>query len=173
MAIAIVALKARDQHERPLRADDAHDVAQHVLASPLDERFLEPLREAVVDDRGEVLLIDAVVLVGAEQFFGANQPEAVEQLRSDRVVAGLAAIERQQRDARALAAAQHREQSSVLVVRMRGGVHDARDRLQLQQLLPRAGGASILGKRIGAAQRDGESGDDDQEREASQDARHA
>ena len=45
-------------------------------------------------------------------------------------------------DARALAAAQLRQQAAVLVVRMRRRVHRARRRLQLEQLLPGAGRAA-------------------------------
>ena len=67
-----------------------------VLAAPLLERFVEPLREAVVDHRREVLLVDAVVPVGQQQFLGADQAERIEQLRADRVVAAFAAVERQQ-----------------------------------------------------------------------------
>ena len=58
-----------------------------------------------------------------------------------------AASERQQRHARAVAAAQQREHPAVLVVGMRGRVHDARGRLQLEELLPGAGGARVLRQR--------------------------
>jgi hypothetical protein len=40
--------------------------------------------------------IDAVILVGAKQFFGANQAERIEELRADGVVARFAAGQRQQ-----------------------------------------------------------------------------
>src|SRR5262249_42960588 len=44
MAVALVALKPRDDHNRPLGADDADDVAQDIFAAPLAQRLLEPLR---------------------------------------------------------------------------------------------------------------------------------
>ena len=112
------------------------------------ERLLEPLREAVVDRRREVLTIEAVVAPRHQQLLGADQADGVEQLRADRVVARLAAIQRQQRDARAAAAAQLRQHPAMLVVWMRGGVHRARRRLQLEQPLPRAGRALVLRQRL-------------------------
>src|SRR5262249_56458185 len=70
MAVARVALEACDHDERSIDADDADDVAEDVLAAPLHQRFLEPLREAVVDHRREVLSIETVVLSRLQQFFG-------------------------------------------------------------------------------------------------------
>jgi hypothetical protein len=87
VTVALVALEPRNQHERAIPADDAHDVAQHRLAPPLLERLVEAFREAVVDDRREVLPIQAVVAAGHLQFLGANQSDRVEELGSDRVVA--------------------------------------------------------------------------------------
>src|SRR5262249_48073229 len=72
VAVALVPLEPRDEHQRPLHADDADDVAEDVLASPFHERLLEALRESVIDRGGEVLLIDAVVLVRGEQFLGPD-----------------------------------------------------------------------------------------------------
>ena len=142
--VAFVALEASDQHERPLDPDHAHDIAQHILTSPLVECFLEALREPVIDHGREVLLVDAVVLVGAEQFFGSYESQRIEEFGSDRIVSRLAAIQRQQRNPSAFSAAQHGEQAAMLVVGVRGRMHDARDRAQLQQLLPRACRAAIL-----------------------------
>ena len=133
---------------------------KHVLAAPLLERFVEALREPVVDHRREVLLVDAVVLVGGQQFVGADQPERVEQLRADRVVAALAAIERQQRHARAVAAAQLRQDAAVLVIRMRRDVHHAGRGLEFLDLLPCAGRAGVLGDRL--RRQRGERGTDDE-----------
>ena len=125
VAVALVSLEPRDEHERPLGADDADDVAEDVFLAPLLQRLVETLGESVIDHRAEVLPIDAVVPVRDQQFLGPDQPEAIEQLGADRVVAGLAARQREQRDSRALAAAQHRQHAAMLVVGMRGGVHRA------------------------------------------------
>jgi len=90
-----------------------------------------------------VLLVDAVMPIGVEELFGANQSERVEQLRTDCIVARLAAIERQQRQPRAIPAAQLRQDTAVLIIRMRRDMHHARRGLQLQQLLPRLGRAIL------------------------------
>ena len=147
VAVALVTLKTRDQDERPFHADDADDIAQHVLAPPLVERFIESFRETVVDHAGEVLRVDAVVLIGAEKLLGANQPKPVEELGAERVVAGLTAVERHSDTRAPNPTAQPRQQTPMLVVWMRGGVHHAGDRAQLQQLLPGAGGAGVLRQR--------------------------
>jgi hypothetical protein len=165
VAVALVALEARDQHHRPLGADHAHHVAQHVLLAPLLERLLEALGEAVVHDRREVLLVDAVVTVGVEQLLGADQAQAVEQLRADRVVAGLAAVQRQQRHARAPAAREQRQHPAVLVVRVRGGVHRAGRRLQLEQLLP-GPRSPLVGRQLLRGCARGERGREDRELES-------
>ena len=52
VAVALVALEPRDEHEAADRVRMiADDVAQDVFASPLVERLVEPLREAIVDRR--------------------------------------------------------------------------------------------------------------------------
>ena len=66
---------------RSMRITRDH-VAQHVLPAPLVERLVQPLRESVVDDRREVLLIHAVVAVGGQQLLGPDQAQGIEQLRS-------------------------------------------------------------------------------------------
>ena len=136
VAVALIALKARDQHQRPLEANDVDDVAKDVVPAPFVERFVEPLREAVVDDGREVLSIDAVVAVRDEQFLGPDQADGVEEFRADGVVPRFAAVQREQRHPGAEPAAQHRQHTAVLVVGVRGRVHRARGGLNLQQLLP-------------------------------------
>src|SRR5690349_24497147 len=119
VTIALVPLESRDDHERAFGANDTNDVAEDVLAAPLHQRFLEALGKAVIDRGGEVLRVDPVILVGAAELLGANEAERVEQLGADRVVARLAASQREQRDARAVAATQLRQHTAVLVVGMR------------------------------------------------------
>src|SRR5204862_5957496 len=148
VAVAIVALEARDHDERALRADDADHVAQDLLAAPFHQRLLQPFREAVVDHAGEVLPVDAVVLVRAQELLGPNQAQRIEQLRADRVVARLAARQREQRYTRTIAAAEHRQHAALFVVGVRGRVEHARGGAQLEQLLPGAGGAPILRQRL-------------------------
>ncbi len=163
VTVALVALKPRDDDERTIHPDDPHDVAQDILAAPLHERFLEPLREAVIDGGGEVLPIEAIVAAGHQELLGPDQSDRVEELRPNSVVARLAARQRQQRDARASPPAQLRQHAAVLVVGVRGRVHRARGRLQFQELLPGAGRALVGGQRIGRAHEwgRGECGSDD------------
>ena len=61
MAVALIALEPGDQHERPVPADNADNVAQHGFTPPFFDRLLEALREPVIDHRREVLTIEAVV----------------------------------------------------------------------------------------------------------------
>ncbi len=95
VAVPIVPLEPRNQDERPVPPDYPHNLAQKVLPAPLVECFIQPFRKSVVDEVGEVLAVDAVIAIGNQQFLGANQPKSVEQLRTNRVVSGLAARQRQ------------------------------------------------------------------------------
>jgi hypothetical protein len=78
VSVAVVPLEPGDQHERPFGSNNAHHVPQHVLATPFKQCLFEPLREAVIDHARKVLLIDAVVLIGAQQLLGADQTERIE-----------------------------------------------------------------------------------------------
>ena len=144
MAVAFVPLEAREQHPRPRHADDADDVAHGRFGAPLVERFVEALRETVVHDGREVLLVDPVVLVRRQQFVRADEREPVEELRADRVVAALSARERHERDACAVPATEHRKHSGVLVIRVRSGVEHAGRGADLENLLPCSGCAAVL-----------------------------
>ena len=143
VAVAIGALESRQDDRRPLHADDADHVAKYRFPSPLADRFFERLGETVIDKGRKVLLVDSVVLAGDEEFFSPDQPERVEQLRPDGVVTRLAAVERQQRHARAVVAAQLRQHAAMLVIGMRGDVHHAHGGPELLHLRPRLGGAIL------------------------------
>ena len=93
----------------------------------------------------KVLPIDTEVLISCEQLVRPNERESFEQLRSDRVVAALAAVQRHQHDACAILAAQSREDTAVLVIRMSRAVQHARGRAEFLDLLPRAGCPRVLG----------------------------
>ena len=147
VSVARVSLEARDQHQRAVHAHDPNHLAQDVLLAPFLQGFVEPLGEAVIDDAREVLVVDAIVAVGQEQLLGADEAEAVEQLGADRVVSRLSPVEREQGRPRAQAPADPGQDPAVLVVRMSGGMHRARRRPQLQELLPGAGGATVGAER--------------------------
>jgi hypothetical protein len=144
VAVSRVALKTRDQDERPVDANHTHDIAQDRFLSPFFERLVEAFREPVVRNRREVLRVDAVVAIGGNQFVGTDQAERVEQLRPDRVVARFATGQGEQRHAGTVTPAEHRQHTAMLVVWMGSGVHRARCRAQLQDSLPRTGRAVVL-----------------------------
>src|SRR5215470_9272037 len=73
-----------------------------------------------------------------QQLLGANHAERVEQLRADDVLAALAAVQRNVRDARMIAARRLRNERRVLVIGMRAGVQYAGCRLQPLQDLRQA-----------------------------------
>ena len=145
-----VPLKPRDDDHRAIGSNDANHVPKHVLAAPLLERLVEALGESIVGDARE-MLVDAVVAIGDEQFLGADEAERVEELRANRVVARFAARQGQEGHARAQAATEHRQHPAVLIVWVSGGVHGARGRLQLAQLLPDAGSAPVRRRPLLAA----------------------
>ncbi len=161
MAVARVALKTRDEHERPIHPDDPDDVAKDVLLAPFLECFVQAFGETVVGDGREVLIADAVICVRVEQLLGANQTQAVEQLRTDRVVARFAARQRQQRHADAVAPAEHRQHAAVFIVGMRRRVERARRRLQFHELLPETGGTFIYRERRRRGEKRGDGGRQD------------
>ena len=132
VAVPFVALEARDDDEGPGHPNHPHEVAQDGLPTPLVQRFLEPLRVAVVGGRGEILLVDAVVLIGQQQLLGPDETEAIEELGADGVVPALAAVQRHERDPNPVPPAQHRQDAAVLVVRVGCRVKGAGGRLQLE-----------------------------------------
>ena len=143
VTIADIALPARHDDQRPLSPDDAHHVTDHVLASPLLDRLLQTLREAIVDDGREVLLVHAVVAIRQPELLGSNEPQGVEQLGTERVVSGFAAVEGQQSRSRTGSMTHHGEHATLLVVRMRGRVHQAGGRGQLAQRQGDTGDSAI------------------------------
>ena len=143
MSVPRAALPTGDDYERPESPDRAHHVAQQLFAIPLGQRLVQPLREPVVGDLGEVLLVEAVVLPGPREFVRPDQAEGVEQLGADRVVACLTTVDSEQPGSGATPTAQHRQHAALLVIGMRGGVEEAGRGLQLEDLLPRARRALI------------------------------
>jgi hypothetical protein len=172
VSVARAALPARDDHQRAELADRPHHVARERVAIPLAERLVHALGEAVIGDAGVVLRVEAVVLPRARELVGADEPQRIEQLWPDGVVAGLATIEREQPHPRAPPPARHRQQPALLVVWMRGGVKQAGRRLQLEDLLPRTGRTLIDRERrqcrVGGVERDS-----DDERQQHGEAAHA
>ncbi len=100
----------------------------------LGSGFFDRFCKSEVERRGEEL-VTAVERPRLQQLLGANHAERVEQLEADDVLSALAAIERQIRTARVIAARDAHNQRRVFVIRMRAGVHQARGGLQSLQHL--------------------------------------
>ena len=133
----------RIDHERPEHANHAHHVAEDLALVPARGGFVAPLREAEVECAREELLA-AVQTTGLQQLLGADDAERIEQLAADDVLPALAAIERQIRDARVIAAGCARQKRRVFIVGMRAGVQHAGRRLQSLQQLHQAGRAGVV-----------------------------
>ena len=109
------------------------------FAGRLGARF----REAVVERVAEELL-GAVEAPRLQQLLGADHAKRVEQLGPDDVLAALAAIERQVRDPRMIAARGPRNERRILIVGVGAGVEHACGRLQALEHLREAGGAHVV-----------------------------
>ncbi len=90
LAAALALERQGEDHVGAEGADDAHDVAERLLAAPLREGLLHAEGEAELVGAAEVLL-DPVVAVDRRQLPGAQHAERLEQLGPDRVLAALAA----------------------------------------------------------------------------------
>ena len=64
VSVAHRAVEPRDDDQGPVEPDDAHHLAQHRFAVPTAHRLVERLGIAIVDGRGEVLVVEAVVATG-------------------------------------------------------------------------------------------------------------
>ena len=85
VAVLRAAVEAGDERQRAVDANDPDDIPQNVLFAPLPERLFQILGVAVVDQSGEILVVETVVAVGNEEFLGADQAQPVEQLGADGV----------------------------------------------------------------------------------------
>ena len=112
---------------------------------PLGDRLGLGLREPIVDHASPVL-VDAVIASGSQQLFGSHQSQAVEIVRRHHVGAAFAAIQRQQRHPRALAARFVGQHAAVLIVGVRGDHDQAGARVQLLQALPKRRRTSVDGQ---------------------------
>ncbi len=136
-------VKTRHDRERAIEADHAHHVLQDGLAVPAPERLLDGLRVAVVEGGREVEVVKAVVAPREDEFAGADQAQAVEELGADRVGARFAAVEAEQGGAGAPAAAGQGEHAGVLVVGVGGDVQDAGRGGELADPVPGARRAAV------------------------------
>ena len=118
-------------------------VAERVALAPLHRGFRARLREAVVERAAEELFA-AVEAPRLQQLLGADDAERVEELGADDVLPALAAIQRDVRDARVIAARRPRDERRILIVGVGAGVKHAGRRLQALQDLRQAGRAHVV-----------------------------
>src|SRR5581483_7390501 len=93
-------------------------------------------------DAGPVL-VDAVIAAGGEEFFGSHEAQGIEVVRRHHVRAAFAAVEREQRDARALTARFVGEHAAVLVVGVRGEHDQTGPGMKFFETLPKSGRTAI------------------------------
>ena len=108
---------------RPRRSNEPDEVADDFIAAPLFERLFDAERIAEVHRAREVLL-PAVEAMHGEQFLGAQHAERLEELRADLVLAAVTARGADEHGPQSLAVTEHRQQRVVLVVGMRGRLHE-------------------------------------------------
>jgi hypothetical protein len=94
-------------------------------------------------DGREVLLVEAVVAPRQLELRGPNQAKAIEQLGAKRIVAGFAAVQRQQCGPGAIVPPDPRQHRALFVVRVRRRLEQTGGGAQLEQALPRAARGAI------------------------------
>ena len=107
-----------------LAADCEDSVVKDAVVAPFCEGFLLCFGEAEVD-LGAPVLLDAVILIGLEEFVGADEAEGVVRVGGHGVLAAFAAGEGEQRGADAEAAGDISEQRAVFVVGVGDDDHEA------------------------------------------------
>ena len=147
LAAAVAAAEEAGNDVGPQRADVADVVADDLVVPPLLDRFLDAEGEPEVHGAGEVLL-RAVEAVHREELLGAEHAQRREELRTNLVLAAVAAGRGDEHRPHALAVPEQRQQPVVLVVGMRVGLHVGADRGELAQLEPQRGLAGQLADRL-------------------------
>ena len=101
--------------ERARHADDAYHIREHAVVSPLVESLFLRFREAIVaDPRPE--LLSAVITIGGQKLFRANQAQSIKVVRGHHVGATFSAVQCQQDDAASLSARLVSQHATVLIV---------------------------------------------------------
>src|SRR5262245_15179532 len=139
--------RKRDHDVRSNGAEHADEVPEDLLLSPFLERLLDAEGVAELVGAREILL-DAVHAVHRHELFRAQDSDRLEELGSDLVLSAVSPGRREERRAVPTAPAQEDEETVVLVVRMRGGMKEARSRGELSELEREADAAAVLGDRL-------------------------
>ncbi len=146
--VALGSGEARNQHVGPKGSDHAHHVAEgDVVSAPFLEGFFGTFRIAEIRHPAEALF-HSVVAIGSSQFQCAQHAQHVKQVAAHFVLTAFAAGESHQQRRVSLAAGLEGQHASVLVVGMRGGLHQAGRSLQPEQHLFQARCPGVRGQRI-------------------------
>ena len=113
-----------DHDLRTKRANHADDVFERNVA-PDSHRVFGAFREAEIN-RAREKMVHAVAVARREQFLGANDSELAALLRPDRVLAALAARDREVRDIGVESARKIGQQAGPFIVGMSGDEEDSR-----------------------------------------------
>ncbi len=168
MAVAALACgrKAGDDDVGLEAADVPDHVGEDRVVAPDRQRLLRVLGVAEVDGAGEGLLA-AVDAPRRQELLRADHAEELALLVADQVLAAVAARHREVRRAQEALVAEVGDQRGVLVVGMRGDVHDAADDGELLEGLLQLRRVHRL-RGAGGVRK--EHGDDDDQEELAHDA---
>ena len=130
MAVGDAADEGGDDDLGTLAANGENGVVEDAIVTPLLECFFLRFRESEVDF-GSPELLCAVVLVGLEEFVGAEDAEGVVGFGGHGVLAAFAARQGEEHGADAEAAGEIGEQGAIFVVRVGDDHHDAGGGIEL------------------------------------------
>ena len=125
----------RQDHIGPQHAHQSNEVADDLVAPPLADHFLR-IEGVPVIDRAREVLLGAVEAMGRQQLRRAEDGEILEQLGADLVLAAAAARRLQGNGPKAHPPREQRQQRVVLVIGMRGDLHERAGHVQPAERQP-------------------------------------
>ncbi len=137
MAVGGVILEGETRHDDvgPKFTDHPNRVGENLLTIPDAQGFTDRLRESEVVRPGEELLA-VIDPPRGQKFLRADDAELLAQLRSDQVLAAIAARHREIRRIVKRAVRPIRDQPGILVIGMRRDVEHAAEHIQLFEREP-------------------------------------
>ena len=143
VAVGDAANKSRNDHLWPFTPDSQHSIVEYAFMSPALERLLLSFGKSEVHLSAPELYY-TVIFVSLQQLISANDSQRIVGVGRHGVLPAFAAIQRQQRGARAQPATQISQQRAVFIVRMRHNHHHAGRGSQPPQRLFQSRSAAIL-----------------------------
>src|SRR5262245_19561407 len=112
------------------------------MAMPFIECLIRSLGKPEISNSGKALVY-AIVVISSQQLQSSEHAERVKQFAPGLVLSALAAVQRQQQDARTQSSRLEGQRAAVFVVRMRSGVYHPRRSLQFSERLNQPGYSRI------------------------------